>query len=388
MYIMYQLRSPSVLAVSFPVLPPVSSSVGELAGQGRLRVQELASEQYSQSAQELVSSAIEKASERVSTFGKPAVESRTPEHLQISVGNELSPSALSCENLENPETFENPGWSLSLIHHLEVSENQPEAPLPSNPQPPLLIPFSTPTQSVGHHPEVSRPPRRREPPLPSGFMEVSPGSLKLGTFAECELWKTVESFSGLQSVHTASVPSLQVPQPKEVARPSSLRTFPVREYDPDKRYVFFGEPFELDYPIQNPREDPRFVWLEEGEEPPESPSQLARESLAFTKLNQTMDTQSTLSAVAKDLSAQCDEVESQFGSNSANSQERSFCHQFSDSDSERSDSVTFQNDLSFTKGGSEDGRIPQNQSCFFMNLPTAGTPCVAGPRQKVLQGDA
>ncbi len=95
---MYQLRAPLVLAVPSPVLPPVSSSVGELGRRGRFRVQELAPEQSSQSAQELVSSAVEKVAERVSTFGKPAVEPKALEHLQSSAGNEVSSSAPCYEN--------------------------------------------------------------------------------------------------------------------------------------------------------------------------------------------------------------------------------------------------------------------------------------------------
>ena len=106
--------------------------------------------------------------------------------------------------------------------------NMKQADVPDAPQPPLSHPSSAPTQSVGHHPEVSRPPWCGDNPLPSGFMEVSPGSHEFGMFAgpESLFQKQVESTSGLQSVSTVPAPSLQVQPQKAVARPPSLRTFP------------------------------------------------------------------------------------------------------------------------------------------------------------------
>ena len=114
--------------------------------------------------------------------------------------------------------------------------------------------------------------------------------------------KQVESTSGLQSVSTVPAPSLQVRPQKEVARPPSLRTLPAREYDPGKWYIRYGEPVLLGTPTQIPEEDLRFVFLEEGEEPPKSQSELELETRLAAKLNQSAGTQSTLSAVAQAFS--------------------------------------------------------------------------------------
>ena len=131
-----------------------------------------------------------------------------------------------------------------------------------------------------------------------------------------------------------------------------LRTFPAREYDPGKWYPRYGEPVLLGTPTQVPEEDPRFVFLEDGEEPPKSQSALEFESRLAAKLNQSAGTQSTLSAVAPVFSELWDESNSQFAAEDARWQERrSFQHITSGSDSERSESPNFYSDLEFTKGG-------------------------------------
>ena len=102
---------------------------------------------------------------------------------QSSAGAEIRSGAPRYENPKWAEDPENPGWSLPVIHDLELSENHEEASVPRSPQPPPLPRPSTSTQSVGLHPEVSG---EREDTRPSGFMEVSPGSHKRGMFAEVE----------------------------------------------------------------------------------------------------------------------------------------------------------------------------------------------------------
>ena len=146
----------------------------------------------------------------------------------------------------------------------------------------------------------------------------------------------------------------------------------------------------LGTPTQVPGNNPRFVFLEEGEEPPKPPSQLERESLATAKLNQSADTQSTFSAVVQVLSEQWDEVNSQFAAEEVKWQERRLLQRQSSGsgpDSERSESPVFQSDLMATKGGGKGDSILSSPVFPLLKSPTAGTVCVAEPRGQVQDDD-
>ena len=205
---MFPQNLSSVPAVSPPSPAPVSPSVRELGKVGRIRAQEDAQDLQSEPSSEQVSSTIGKVLERVSTFWRPAVESRTPEKPEkSSAGHEVSPSALRYENLETSETPPKPEWPSLFKHGLEVSLNMKPADVPDAPQPPLSHPFSTPKQSVGHHPEEPEPRRSCQSPGPSGFSLIEIGEDNL---CRVWLWNLLDIGCGISS--SPAVASLLVRQ--------------------------------------------------------------------------------------------------------------------------------------------------------------------------------